>query len=109
MIDDHPKEIKAGKLFKKGATQKASKMQDDFLHEVMHSGEDYCSCPARCKFHGKCAQCVVLHRGHGDHLPHCFQLMVNRRIEELSALTEHSSKSEPARAQRKNLRTRRRP
>jgi hypothetical protein len=35
---------------------------------------------------------VIIHRGHGDHLPHCFQNMVNERIAVLSALTEHSFK-----------------
>ena len=33
--------------------------------------------------------------GLGYHLPHCFRSMVNRRIEELSALTEHSCRPQP--------------
>jgi len=40
-------------------------------------------------------ECVTLHRGHGAHLPHCFQQMVNRRIEKLSELSEHSFKAPP--------------
>ncbi len=92
MIDDHPLECKAMQLFKRGEGKKASRLQDEFLKEVMDSGEDHCSCPGNCKFHGKCVECVIIHRGHGDHLPHCFQTMVNRRIESLSALTEHSCK-----------------
>jgi hypothetical protein len=37
-------------------------------------------------------ECVIIHRGHGDHLPECFRHMVNARLEALSALTEHSIK-----------------
>ena len=98
MVDDHPIEIQAMALFKNGEGEKASKLQDEFLKETEISGEDYCTCPARCKFHGKCVQCVIIHRGHGDHLPHCFHNMVNKRFEALSALTEHSFKHESDRA-----------
>ena len=34
--------------------------------------------------------CVQVHRGHGDHLPHCLQCMVNQKLALLSELTEHS-------------------
>jgi hypothetical protein len=90
MVDNHDLEIEAMRLFKIGEGEKASKMQDDFLKEVETSGEDHCTCPATCKFHGKCVECVIIHRGHGDHLPHCFQTMVNERLGVPSALTEHS-------------------
>ena len=94
-IDDHPMEIRAMELFRQGKGKQGSKLQDEFLAEVKRSGEDHCSCPSACKFHGKCVQCVTLHRGHGDHLPHCFQNMVNRRLEALSGLSEHSFKPPP--------------
>ena len=96
MVDDHEVERKAMALFRSGDGATASKLQDDFLSEIMASGEDLCSCPHACKFHGKCVECVMIHRGHGDHLPHCFREMVNRRIEVLSELTEHSSKLQSA-------------
>lgn len=91
-IDDHPKEIEAMKLFRQGKFAEASMLQDEFLADIRQSGIDHCTCPAECKFHGKCVQCVAIHRGHGDHLPHCMQNMVNRKIEQLSGLTEHSFK-----------------
>lgn len=94
-IDNHPLEIEAMELFKQGKSREASKLQDEFLAEIKRSGVDHCSCPAACKLHGKCMECVALHRGHGDHLPHCMQSMVNRRIEQLSGLTEHSFKPPP--------------
>lgn len=95
MIDFHEMEMQAMALFKQGKSKEASKLQDEFLQLVQTSCQDYCSCPAACKLHGKCKECVIVHRGHGDHLPHCFQPMMNRRIAALSALTEHSFTPEP--------------
>ena len=62
--------------------------QDEFLAQVKNSGEDYCPCKAACKQHGKCVDCVLIHRGHQDHLPVCFHGMVNQRIAALTGLTE---------------------
>ena len=95
MIDDHPLELKAMELFKQGRAAEAHRAQDEFVQAVRDSGEDHCSCPTSCKLHGKCVECVIVHRGHGDHLPHCFHSMVNRGIEAVSALTEHSIKRQP--------------
>lgn len=95
MIDNHEMEMQAMELFKQGKREEASRLQDEFLKVVQASGEDHCSCTVACKFHGKCVQCVTIHRGHGDHLPNCFQQMVNTRIEAISALTEYSFKREP--------------
>lgn len=89
MIDNNETEIAAMELFKKGQHKEASEMQDSFLAGVKSACKDHCSCPASCKFHGKCIECITIHRGHGDHLPHCLQDMVNKRLEALSALTEH--------------------
>ncbi|MCK5805830.1 MAG: LPS biosynthesis protein [Lentisphaeria bacterium] len=94
-IDKHPMECRAMDLFKQGEGEKASKLQDEFLAMVKESGEDHCPCPSTCKFHGKCVQCVILHRGHGDHLPYCMRQMLNERIETLSALSEHSFEPPP--------------
>jgi hypothetical protein len=27
---------------------------------------DHCNCPAACKLHGKCVECVIVHRGEDD-------------------------------------------
>ena len=90
MVDDHDLEIRAMELFRKGEPEKASQLQDRFLAEVQGSGEDLCTCPSACKYHGKCVECVLIHRGHGDHLPHCFHAMLNRSMHSISALTEHT-------------------
>jgi len=90
MVDDHPLEQKAMDLFRAGEGKIATKIQDEFLAEIKESGVDHCPCPSACKFHGKCVECVMIHRGHGDHLPYCFRDMVNRRLMVLSGLSEHS-------------------
>jgi hypothetical protein len=95
MIDNHELEIRAMELFKKGEGKKASQLQEEFLKAVKSSGEDHCPCPGGCRYHGKCVECVIIHRGHGDHLPYCFRNMLNERIESLSGLTEHSCRIPP--------------
>jgi hypothetical protein len=77
MIDGHKLEKQAMELFKRGDGARATLIQDEFLAEVMGSGEDLCSCPEACKLHGKCVECVLIHRGHGDHLPRCFDPMLS--------------------------------
>jgi len=52
--------------------------------------QKHCSCKQPYKHHGKCMECVVMHRAHRGHLPYCFHSMVNERLEKLSELTEHS-------------------
>ena len=50
-------------------------------------------CPrkdAPCKHHGICYECVQIHRGHGMHLLHCLQMMLNKHLEAVSELTEHT-------------------
>ena len=92
MIDNNPKEKEAMACFVSGEISKAYKLQDAFLAEVKAAGIDHCSCKAKCKYHGHCIDCIIIHRGHGDHLPNCLHDMVNSRLEILSALTEHSLK-----------------
>ena len=69
-------------------------LQDEFVAEVkaaVKEGMDHCPCKdAGCKHHGNCFACVQIHRGHGMHLPYCMQKMLNKRLEAVSALTEHT-------------------
>ena len=75
IIDDNELEIRAMALFRSGDDLAARQLQDRFLAEVRASGQDHCTCPEACKHHGKCVECVTIHRGHGDHLPFCFRAM----------------------------------
>lgn len=65
----------------------------DALKEIKDSGIDYCSCPSACPHHGKCWECVLIHRGHRDHLPYCLWDMVNEKIDNMQKLTEGSFKN----------------
>ncbi len=89
-IDDNEIEKQAMEAFRKGDDRTGHQIQNRFLAEVRASGQDHCSCTVKCPHHGHCVDCVVIHRGHQDHLPNCFHPMVNRRIGAVSELTEHS-------------------
>jgi hypothetical protein len=90
IIDRNEQEMEAMGLFRKGEEKKANQLQNRFLSDVKASGMDHCSCTADCRHHGHCVDCVIIHRGHQDHLPECFRDMVNRRFESISSLTEHT-------------------
>lgn len=91
-IDGNPAETEAMRLFHLGENEKAGRIQDGFISELresMKKGGDHCSCKNACKFHGRCAECVAIHRGHRDHLPDCFKDMVNEKLRAVNALTGH--------------------
>jgi hypothetical protein len=90
VIDGNPKEKEAMQAFHRGEDALGYKLQDEFVAELRESAADHCTCEKACKYHGKCVECVAIHRAHREHLPNCFKSMVNERIEVLSQLTEHS-------------------
>jgi len=92
-IDNNPIEKEAMAAFRRGDSGEGCRLQDEFLkefHESLKRYEDFCSCPADCKHHGNCMDCVIIHRGHDDHLPYCMHGILNRRLEKLSELSEHT-------------------
>lgn len=93
-IDFNEKEILAMEAFFRGDGKSGGALQDEFVAEVkaaVKEGMDHCPCKdAGCKHHGNCFACVQIHRGHGMHLPYCMQKMLNKRLEAVSALTEHT-------------------
>ena len=100
-IDGNPLEKEALEHLRKGDTKSFFRCQDTFLDQVKSSGEDHCPCKAACKYHGKCVDCVLIHRGHQDHLPACFFEMVNRRIAPMCGLTEaHVAQGGKAKSER---------
>ncbi len=92
IIDGHPKEKEAMEAFHRGNRAEGLKIQDEFIQDLRDAMEtqDHCSCKKACKFHGKCIECVAIHRAHQDHLPNCFRIMVNQKISKISELTEHT-------------------
>ncbi|HOQ76481.1 MAG TPA: hypothetical protein PK369_07950 [Thermoclostridium sp.] len=48
-----------------------------------------CPCPkVKCEWHGKCRECVALHRYYKDHVPNCFQLYINDKIKAIARIGE---------------------
>jgi len=95
VIDNNETEKQAMEAFRSGDDATGHRLQNRFLSEVRASGQDHCSCTVKCRHHGHCVDCVVIHRGHQDHLPSCFNSMVNLKIAALSALTEHTGLLNP--------------
>lgn len=89
-IDGNEKCIRQNDLDRAGKKKEAYDLKMEFLREVKQSGIDHCSCPEACVHHGNCYECVILHRGHRDHLPFCFWDMVNEQLYGMSRLTEGS-------------------
>ena len=48
-----------------------------------------CPCPnPLCDWHGKCKECVALHRYHNDHVPVCLQPIISDKITALAGVVE---------------------
>lgn len=48
-----------------------------------------CTCPnTLCDWHGKCKECVALHRYHGDHVPFCLQPVIRSKVAALAQAVE---------------------
>lgn len=60
------------------------------LREIVADPENQkCPCPnLNCEWHGRCLECVTLHRYFRDHLPCCFQQFVNDKLKAVAALGE---------------------
>lgn len=91
-VDWNEKMIYQDRMGREGKMDAAEqyKIKMEALQEIKDSGIDYCSCPEACPHHGKCWECVLIHRGHRDHLPYCFWDMVNERLYAMQRLTEGS-------------------
>ena len=50
-----------------------------------------CTCPnTLCEWHGKCRECVGLHRYHNDHIPACLHGILDDKLKSLVKVTEMS-------------------
>ena len=92
-IDGNEKETAALAAHRRGDKEEGTILQDEFVAEFMEFAKEGKFCPCvklKCKYHGKCMECVAIHRGHRHHLPNCFRDMVNAKLRMMSELTEHS-------------------
>lgn len=58
--------------------------------EKINSGKyDKCACPElKCEWHGKCRECVMLHRAYQDHVPNCLKPIFRNKIKDLAEAIE---------------------
>jgi len=48
-----------------------------------------CSCKETlCEWHGRCRECVALHRHYNDHVPACLQPLISDKIKALANVAE---------------------
>ncbi|MGC7870751.1 hypothetical protein ACPUYX_04365 [Desulfosporosinus sp. SYSU MS00001] len=48
-----------------------------------------CTCrEVLCEWHGRCRECVALHRYHQDHVPACFQSFINDKLKDIVKIGE---------------------
>ncbi|WP_088226521.1 DUF6485 family protein [Desulfosporosinus sp. FKB] len=48
-----------------------------------------CTCTeVLCEWHGRCRECVALHRYHQDHVPACFQAFINDKLKDIVKIGE---------------------
>ena len=92
-IDGNQKEKDAMACFHQGNADEGHRLQDEFVAEFQsaYAGKDHCPCTTACRYHGKCRECVAIHRAHMEHVPNCLRPMLNLRIRALSELTEHTA------------------
>ena len=91
-IEGHPKELAAMREFHAGNRQKGLALQEEFAAEFRaeYAEKDHCPCKKACRYHGNCKECVAIHRAHQEHVPNCMRPILNAKIKQLSALTEHT-------------------
>src|SRR5665647_3966507 len=58
--------------------------------EMIKSGKySECTCPSlKCKWHGDCYECVMMHRVHQKHLPDCLKPVLKNKLSEIAAKLE---------------------
>jgi len=91
IIDGNKTETEAMAAFLRGDGKEGSRIQDEFVAEFADfiKMNDHCPCDAACKFHGRCAECVAIHRGHRHHLPYCLCGMVKEKLETVAEMASH--------------------
>lgn len=48
-----------------------------------------CTCPQTlCEWHGRCRECIALHRYYQDHVPACLQPFINDKLKKLVKIGE---------------------
>jgi len=91
ILDGNPKEKAAMDAFLRGDSSEGARLQDEFVEDFREyiKTNDYCPCSVKCKFRGKCVECVAMHRAHRHHVPACLSAMVSEKSSAVSDLAYH--------------------
>jgi hypothetical protein len=67
------------------------------LRAMLASSQDArCTCPkTKCEWHGRCYECVRIHRHAGDHIPNCMQPMLQAHVKEIARVCEMTAEPKP--------------
>ncbi len=61
----------------------------EIRHILKNSENLKCTCPNTfCEWHGKCKECVALHRYYGNHIPTCMQPIMKNKVRLLADAVE---------------------
>lgn len=74
------------------------KTKEEYYEEVLRNRSlaadpEVTKCPCKatlCQWHGRCRECVALHRHHGDHVPSCLQPLLRDKLKALASAAELS-------------------
>ena len=72
------------------------KIKEEYYEQVLQNRQlvanpeiTKCVCPnTLCDWHGKCKECVALHRFHNDHVPVCLQSIIKDKLKDLLGAVE---------------------
>lgn len=89
-------EKRAMEAFKAGDREEGLRIQEEFASAFReeYQTKDHCPCLKQCRYHGNCKECVAIHRAHEEHVPNCMREMINKKLNSLSELTEHTLANE---------------
>lgn len=70
--------------------------KEDHYHSVLKNrgilqDPNALNCPCQntlCEWHGRCAECVAIHRYNGEHLPSCLLPMLREQVRQLALVAE---------------------
>lgn len=55
-----------------------------------------CTCPVTlCEWHGRCRECVAIHRHNADHIPNCLLFMVQDKVNQLAQVAQMHTAPKP--------------
>jgi len=87
VIDDNSEYREVMEAYRSGDFERARQMDKAFVDRALQE-RDHCPCKEPCRWHGKCKECVIMHRGHQDHLPKCMQPILLKQVHGLLQLAE---------------------